>query len=86
MSASDLLSILLGILGLVVSVFAIIDNRRQRTKREQAVMAARATIERIYGLLIGIKPAITSTVPGIESAVNDGLSAINQERDKLDAL
>ena len=48
---------------------------------------ARAIIERIYGLLIGIKPAaITSPVPGVEAAINDGLSAINKQRKKLDTL
>jgi hypothetical protein len=77
---------LLGIAGLAASVFAIIDNRRQRSQREKAVIAARATIERIYGLLIGIKPAVAPTRPDVEAAINDGLSAINQERQKLNAL
>jgi hypothetical protein len=41
----------------VVSIFAIIDNRRQRTQREKGVIAAQATFEHVYDLLIGIKPA-----------------------------
>jgi hypothetical protein len=55
--------------------FAILDNRRQRTGREQAVLAARAVVECIYALLspFGIKPAaISSPVPGVEAATNDG--------------
>ena len=77
---------ILGIAGLGVSTFAIIDNRRQRKQREKAVIAARATIDRIYGLLIGIKPAVVPARPDVEAAINDGLSAINQEREKFDAL
>jgi hypothetical protein len=76
---------ILGICALGVSVFAVIDARRQRTKREKAVIAAHAAIARSYGLLIGIKPLITS-LSGAEAAINDGLSAINQERKTLDAL
>ncbi len=77
---------ILGIIGLGVAVFAIIDNRRQRTKREKAVIAARAVIERTYGTLIGIKPAVKPTLPEVAKAIDDGLSAINQERATLDAL
>ena len=85
--AGDILSYIFGLCGLGVSVFAIIDNRRQRTKRERAVLAARAIIERTYGLLIGIKPAaISSPVPGVEAAINDGLFAINQQRETLHRL
>jgi hypothetical protein len=74
---------ILGLAGLGVSVFAILDNRRLRNEREKAVIAARATIERVYGLLIGIKPAVGTDVA---AAINDGLSAINQQRKTLDAL
>jgi hypothetical protein len=87
------LDTLLGIAGLGasvfaigVSVFAILDNRRQRKEREKAVIAAHAVIERIYGLLIGIKPAIIPTLPGLEAAINDGLAVINQQRTRIDAL
>jgi hypothetical protein len=77
---------ILGLAGLGVSTFAIIDNRRQRNQREKAVIAARTTIERIYGLLIGIKPAVDAEKVTLVAAINDGLSAINKEREKFDAL
>jgi len=48
---------LLASAGIGVSIFAIIDNRRQRTQREKGVIAAQATFEHVYDLLIGIKPA-----------------------------
>jgi hypothetical protein len=50
------------------------------------VIAAHAVIDRTYGLLIGIKPPIIQTFPDFEAAINDGLSAINQQRKNLDAL
>ena len=43
--------------GIGVSISAIIDNRRQRTQREKGVIAAQATFEHVYDLLISIKPA-----------------------------
>jgi hypothetical protein len=93
-------SLILGLAGLGVSVCAIIDNRRQRTRREKAVIAARSIIERVYGTLIGIKSAITTsavtdattsavtdaTTSAVTDAINDGLSAINAERTTLNAL
>jgi hypothetical protein len=67
----------------LVSAFAFLDNRRLRNERERAVIAARETIGRVYGLLIGIKPAVGTDVA---TAINDGLAAINQQRKTLDAL
>jgi hypothetical protein len=80
-----LIDTFLGILGLGVSFFAIIDNRHQRSAREKAVIAAHAVIERTYGLLIGLKPSV-ETLPNVQTAINDGLSAVNKERDNLAAL
>jgi hypothetical protein len=77
--------VVLAIGGLGVSVFAIIDNRRLRGEREQAVIAAHGVIQRSYGLLIGIKPLVKS-LPGAEAAIDDGLSAINQARATLEKL
>jgi hypothetical protein len=69
--------------GIGVSIFAIIDNRRQRTQREKAVIAAHATFEHVYELPIGIKPVVaTVRVP----AIDDGLSAISEDHKKLNAL
>jgi maltooligosyltrehalose synthase len=64
---------ILGLVGLGGTIYAITDNRRQRTQREQAVIAARSVIER----------AVDTSV---HSAINDGLAAINQEREMLKSL
>jgi hypothetical protein len=45
--------------------------------REKAVIAAHATIERTYGLVLGIKPAATNDVA---LAINDGLQVISEQR------
>lgn len=75
-----------GVLGVIVAVWAVCDARRQRSKREKAVIAAHAVIERTYGLLIAIKPSVVSLGPGHVAAVDDGLQAINQQRAVLDHL
>jgi hypothetical protein len=80
------LDTLVGMAGLGVALYAIIDNRRERNKREKAISAAREMIERTYGLLIGIKPAVSPTLPEVGKAIDDGLSAINQQREKLASL
>jgi len=89
MSADTIFGIVgtfVGLVGIVISIYAIADSRRQRTGREKAVIAARATIERAYGLLIGIKPGVEPTLPSIAKAIDNGLSAIDQEREELAAL
>jgi hypothetical protein len=78
-----ILDTILGLAGLGVSIYAIRDNRRQRTQREKAVIAARSVIERAYGTLVSIKPAVDVKV---HAAINDSLAAINQERDTLKSL
>jgi len=40
--------------GIGVSIFAIVDNRRKRTQREKAVIAAHATFEHVHELLIAL--------------------------------
>jgi hypothetical protein len=90
-----LLDTILGFTGLGVSVFAIVDIRRQRSQREKAVIAARAVIERAYGSLIHLKPAIVALGAGradsasqkaMIAAIDDTLEAINQQRDSIKAL
>jgi hypothetical protein len=74
------------VIGLGVAVCAWRDARRQRSKREKAVIAAHSVVERTYGLLIGIKPFVEPLGDGHKAAVNNGLQAIDQRRDELDAL
>ena len=50
------------IVGAAIGVAGILDNRRQRTKREKAVTAAFSAIERAYGTLIGVKGAIPESM------------------------
>jgi hypothetical protein len=72
-----------GILGLCVGGYGIIDGRRQRNKREQANVAAREVIARTYGLLRGIKAAVDPTLPKVVEAIDDGLAELNQQRKNL---
>jgi hypothetical protein len=76
----------LGLIGLAATIGAAIDARRQRSKREKAVVAAHAVIERAYGLLIGIKPSVIPLGKNHEAAIDDGLAAINQQRAALQNL
>ena len=80
------LGLALGFLGLFATVGAGFDAHRQRSKREKAVIAAHSVIERTYGLLIGIKPFVEPLGEAHKAAINDGLQAINQQRDRLDDL
>ncbi len=76
----------LGIGGLVIGLIAFIDARRQRNKREKAVIAAHSVVERTYGLLIGIGPSVAKLGDDYRAAVDDGLQAINQQRANLNKL
>lgn len=75
-----------GLVDIVATVGAAIDARRQRSKREKAVMAANTAIERTYGLLIGIKPGVASLGSMTVKVVDDGLEAINAQREALKNL
>lgn len=77
------LDTVLGLVGILATVGAAIDARRQRTKREKAVIAANTAIERTYGLLIGIKPSVASLGSMTVTAVDDGLAAINAQREAI---
>lgn len=72
---------ILGVIGVLATAWAAFDARRQRSKREKAVIAAHAVIERTHGLLIGIKPSLS---PGSQvKAIDDGLEAIKAQRSAL---
>ncbi|TGP39464.1 hypothetical protein EN871_32575 [bacterium M00.F.Ca.ET.228.01.1.1] len=77
------ISMLFGIAGVVGTIYAVRDARKERSKRERAVIAARALIERNYGMWIVMKPAAAGE---FEAAINDGLAAINAARSSLEAL
>jgi hypothetical protein len=85
---TEILSLALTVIGLVLSYYGI----RQRNKREQAVIAAHRVIERVYGSLICLKPAIVALQPNpatskaLLDAINDSLEAVNQQRESLKAL
>ena len=76
----------LGIIGLAATIWAFVDTRGQRNKREKAVIRAHKVVERTYGLLIGIKPSVEILGDNYRDAVNDALGAINQARADLDEL
>ncbi|MHA6913917.1 hypothetical protein ACQUJO_12345 [Ralstonia pseudosolanacearum] len=76
----------LGAIGIAATVWAARDARRQRSDREKAVLAARGVIERSYGLLIGIKPSVSPLGAMTVHAIDDGLAAINAQRDVLQDL
>jgi hypothetical protein len=78
--------LVLGLVGLVATLLAAFDARRQRNNREKAVIVAFSVIERTYGLLIGIKPSVAPLGQMHLDAVNDGLAAINQQRGALNKL
>jgi hypothetical protein len=72
-----------GVIAIVAAVWAVFDARRERSKREKAMLAARSVIERSYGLLIGIKPSVMPLGEEHEVAINNGLQAIDQARAEL---
>jgi apolipoprotein N-acyltransferase len=78
--------LVLAIIGLSATIVSALDLRRQRSKREKAVIAAFSVIERTYGLLVGIKPFVAPLGKAHLDAVNDGLEAINQQRNTLNRL
>jgi hypothetical protein len=75
-----------GVIGAAVTIWSFFDARRQRNKREKAVIAAHSVVERTYGLLIGIGPSVAKLGDDYRAAVNDALEAINQRRADLDKL
>ena len=73
----------IGLIGIAIGVAGIFDYRRERLKREKSVIAARALIERMYGMLIVLKPSVSSS---FTPALDDGLGAINEARKDLKQL
>ena len=78
--------LVLGVLGLAATLWAAYDGRRQRSRREKAVIVAHEVVERAYGLLIGLKPPVSALGQMYEDAMNDGLAAINERRGDLSNL
>jgi hypothetical protein len=76
-------SALFGIGGVVGTIYAVRDARKERSKRERAAIAASALIERNYGMWIVMKPAAAGE---FKDAINDGLAAINAARSSLESL
>jgi hypothetical protein len=86
---------LIALISLAAGIFAVLDSRRQRNRREKAVIAAREVIQRAYGSLIHLKGAVAAfgsshTDPkpqeAIILAIDDTLEAINQQRDSIQSL
>lgn len=84
----DAISILLGVIGVIVGVWAILDNRRLRTEREKAVILAHSMIDQAYAALIMIKPFFKELGGHGEyiKAVNNRLAAIDERRSDLTNL
>jgi len=78
--------LLLGFIGVAATIWAAFDARRQRNEREKAVIVAHSVIERTYGLLIGIKPFVAPLGENHLHAIDDGLGAINKQREVLAKL
>ncbi|MGF6534302.1 hypothetical protein P3T20_005106 [Paraburkholderia sp. GAS206C] len=78
--------LVLGALGLAATLWAACDGRRQRRKREKAVIVAHEVVERTYGLLIGLKPPVATLGQMYLQAIDDGLDAINARRGDLSNL
>jgi hypothetical protein len=76
----------LALLGVALAIISWWDARRQRNRRERAVIVAHSVIERTYGLLVGIKPFVSPLGEEHKAAVNNGLAAIDQQRPTLDTL
>lgn len=81
-----IIGLVLALIGILATIWAAFDARRQRSSREKAVIAATSVIERTYGLLIGIKPAIPTERDGVVKAIENGMSAIDQQRATLKEL
>ncbi|OXC73831.1 hypothetical protein [Caballeronia sordidicola] len=81
-----ILGLVFGLLGLAATLLAAWDSRRQRTRREKAVIVAHEVVERTYGLLIGLKPPVAALGQMYEEAMNDGLAAIDERRGDLSNL
>ncbi|HEY4372534.1 MAG TPA: hypothetical protein VGN52_11475 [Burkholderiales bacterium] len=68
-----------------LTVWAVLDARRERSKREKAVIAANGIIERLAGTLVALKLAVKK-VPGADVPINDALQAIAQGKETLKDL
>lgn len=74
-----------GIAGLAIGIYGIVDGRRQRNKRESISMILNELIERQNGFLIGFKPALQSS-PLALAALNDSIEAIKLAKQKMSKI
>ncbi|WP_429481827.1 hypothetical protein [Paraburkholderia youngii] len=72
-------------MGVLVAIYGIVDARRERSRREKAVVVVNSLVGRLNGLLIGLKPSLASDAAAT-AAANDGLEAIRLARDDLDRI
>ncbi|KAB0650291.1 hypothetical protein [Burkholderia diffusa] len=81
----DLIGWGIGIAGILVGVYGVVDARRERSKRDKAVVVVNRLVGRLNGLLIGLKPSLASDARAT-AAADDGLEAIKLARDDLDRI
>lgn len=79
------LSVIMTIIGTLVGVFGTWYGLRARTQREKAVIITHGLVERLAGLLVGVKASCTNNPAAIQ-ALNDGLGGIKQARQSLQDL
>lgn len=75
----------IGIAVILVAVYGIVDARRERSKREKAVVVMNRLVGRLNGLLIGLKPTLAGDARAT-AAVDNGLDAIKVASDDLDKI
>jgi len=81
----DLIGWGIGLSGVAVAIYGIADARRERSKREKAVVVVNRLVGRLSGLLIGFKTSLVDR-PESMAAANDGLDAIKMAQDDLDRI
>lgn len=81
----DLIGWGIGIVGVVIGILGIVDARRERRRREKAVVVVNRLVGRLNGLLIGLKPSLVND-PAATTAANDGLDSIAAAGKDLDAI
>jgi len=81
----DLIGWGIGIVSIVIGICGIVDARRERRGREQAVVVVNRLVGRLNGLLIGLKPSLVSDLAAT-TAVDDGLTSIAVANHALDAI
>jgi uncharacterized membrane protein HdeD (DUF308 family) len=83
--AGIVVSVVFGLIGIAVGIFGVRDGRRERSQRERAVNAVHEIMGRTEGLLIGIKPSLSSNQMAIK-AIDDGIDAVKLSKMHLPDL